>query len=255
MKYCKIFLILLISASCASSKVLEVKPIYWTSEKEDGYYEDYHSNGNIHFQYFIKNGLYDSVFRDYYLSGQLEFERNFRNGYAAGPRYYFYDNGILSSVVFFENGLKNGEAIQFRKDSTIEKQGTYKDGLTHGSYVRYRKNSQKKFQTSYANGIRNGFQYLYNVKGNPTSRWTYVDGKREKMFKQYVYHKNDSLKTSYYTTVFKQADQTLKSYHDNGLLHEIGEIKNNKREGEWIEYDRNGEIVERAFYIKGKKQK
>ena len=42
-------------------------------------------------------------------------------------------------------------------------------------------------------------------------------------------------------------------YHDNGLIHQEGFIKNNKPHGKWIAYNRKGQKVALARYNKGDK--
>ena len=40
-------------------------------------------------------------------------------------------------------------------------------------------------------------------------------------------------------------------FYSNGLPKYVGEMRNNQRNGEGIEYDTNGEILEQGFYVNG----
>lgn len=55
-------------------------------------------------------------------------------------------------------------------------------------------------------------------------------------------------------TFVKKGNQTeVVTYHDNGIIAQQGQLKNNKPHGEWVSYDQQGRKLTMGTYVDGVK--
>lgn len=209
-----------------------IMPVPLESEQENGLYKSVYPNGKLLSTYYVKDGFIDSVYKEYYKYGLLKVE-----GY-------------------YKKGLLNGCRKTYRRNGTLKWETYYKDGLLNGKAVKYRKNGIKKLEVNYKDGFLHGYDIFFNKRELMTYQGENDMGKSKKEWKSCYYYSNDSLKKSYYRFgLFKMADSTYYEYHPNGKLKIIGNYSNHKKDGEWLYYDSYGNIIEKVYFIEGKKQK
>ncbi|MEM7032886.1 MAG: hypothetical protein AAF629_25275 [Chloroflexota bacterium] len=113
--------------------------------------------------------------------------------------------------------------------------GEYKNDKKHGPWIMYYANGNKRSEGTYDEGIKVGEWRLYHKNGTLSSEATFVNGKY----------------TGYYC-----------SYHDNGEKFRegyynayTGKSSDGTKDGEWTQYDRDGNIEHVNVYKRGSKVK
>lgn len=109
------------------------------------------------------------------------------------------------------------------------------------------------------NGKKHGPWITYYANGTVQSKGTYEEGK--KVGRWLLYHKNGVIKSEA-TFVNGVYSSYYCSYHDNGVKFREGYYNeyagvsaDGTKDGEWIQYDRNGNIEHKNVYKRGSKVK
>ena len=68
---------------------------YNTNGKKHGYWEEYYSNGNLHYKGNYTNGKIHGYWEQYYYNGKLYYKGNFVNGKRHGYFEEYYNKTFL----------------------------------------------------------------------------------------------------------------------------------------------------------------
>jgi antitoxin component YwqK of YwqJK toxin-antitoxin module len=212
-----------------------------------GSYEEYHNNGNIKTKYTLVNPsgykpLRNGELLEYYYNGNIMRRENYINGIKIGKQEFFHENGKLGIVYFNNSYGKHGPYLSYFNDGKIEEKSEFNNGVLNGEREEYEQNISTnpdvneyylKLKEYYSNGIRVGKFETFSSVGKIVSG-NYINGKKEGVWKEF---------TSYDMRTQKKYDYT---YLERVLIY-----KNNKLNGEQLEYYPNGNIKSKMNYENG----
>ncbi len=158
---------------------------------------------------------------------QVNNEEVERNGYVT----FHYSNGKISSEGIMKNGKPDGYWKTYYNTGVLKSEGNRKNFLLDGEWIFYDNLGDTTKKINFVLGKKNGFIYSYYPGKERTGKIAGIEAKE-----LYVNDKLEGL--SYY-------------YYENGKLKEIIEYSNNKKNGESIEYDKDGRIITKKQYRKG----
>jgi antitoxin component YwqK of YwqJK toxin-antitoxin module len=102
------------------------------TEKEDGPYEIFFSNGVLKSKVFIKDNKRNGPWNVYFKSGRMSEIGTWKDNNLHGDWCRFYDLGISGSIKreegIFKNGKLDGVHTTYYKDGRIVQQRLYKNG-------------------------------------------------------------------------------------------------------------------------------
>ena len=218
---------------------------------------EYHDNGRIKAQGFIKDGQKDGVWKLYSSRGKLVKSVTYANGkiirdegsskkdtlekLREGAYMTFHDNGRVQEKGNFEKNKKTGEWREYDDRGTITAITIYEKGqvlFTQNpnmvkSYTSYHNNGRIKEQGMLKGTVRNGEWRLYGKRGKLLRKTNYYQGK--------IVDQNSTRIIDSFVT-----------YHNNGFVKEEGILKMGQRDGIWMMYDDDGDHVETVTYNNGK---
>lgn len=147
---------------------------------------------------------------------------------------------VLAAAALADGPPKDGKHVEKWPDGKPRVEAHYKDGKLHGTYRRWHANGQLAAEEEYENGKWNGRRANWHENGQVLFDWRYREGKLEEgVWKSY--HSNGALWTSHKMGIGgKFPDQYQIAYHDNGKVEYRGWWKNEKQEGKWEYFHRNG---------------
>ncbi len=172
------------------TKQLQMKGTYSSlnPEKEDGYFEWYHSNGKLKHKGNYENGNSIGEHLWYGDNGNLEAKENYKNGKLDGVYEEYHPNGKLMSKSSFVEGLQSGWTIYYREDGSIQSEGNFKQGKRDGEWKYYNESGKligtSAFKTDYEIKEANIFLSL------PNDEWSLSD-KSDKGFTKYIFKRNE----------------------------------------------------------------
>jgi antitoxin component YwqK of YwqJK toxin-antitoxin module len=186
----------------------------------------------------LKTGLW----RSYHKNGKLASTGVYRKNIAVGQWLTYYDNGNRSFVATFDfNGVMKGQWRSYYPSGKLRQTGIARGHGYNwiqqpwpvGSWTAYWENGK----------IQSQFQYDDESKHRGTNRTYYDNGQ-----KQFVVETKNGI-----------LDGEYKFYYDNGQLYLTGVAKGSGykflehpiKEGLWLTYDRNGNIVDAGIYKAG----
>ncbi len=89
--------------------------------KREGFWVNYHSNGELKSKGEFKNGKKEGPWVKHYNNKQLKSKGNFKNGKKEGFRVKYYRSGQLKSKGNFKNGKKEGFWESYSSEGIIDK--------------------------------------------------------------------------------------------------------------------------------------
>lgn len=231
-------------------------------DPNNGFKKEYDEDGNLQYEFFLKNGKIEGKAKSYFVNGKISTEYNFKNSLKEGINfdfYYFEDSDDVIKVVSnFKNGKKNGREISYFENANekyIIGINNYKNDILEGkSFQAKGKNIKEKY---YSNGALNGNYKEYvdlktfllggiakiDTLALPKTlilEQNYVNDKLNGAVKEYDLtgslttegFYSDSLKTGtwkfYYDVVMDEKD--IKLEH-SGKLYRVSEYANDKLNG------------------------
>lgn len=148
-----------------------------------------------------------------------------------GYNMIYYPNGSLQSEGKLVNGKPEGYWINYYPTGVIKSEGQRKNFKLDSIWIFYAITGDTLKKISYLNGKKNGYSNEYFTKAeNPA----YVGNLKSKE----LYVEDKKAGPSYY-------------YYEEGLLKEKILFDNNKRDGNGIEYAKDGRIITVYKYRKG----
>jgi antitoxin component YwqK of YwqJK toxin-antitoxin module len=167
------------------------------------------------------------------------------NGIKNGEAKYFYETGELKKTVNFVNNKEEGKAVEYERDGRVITLITYRNGFIYSEerINRYDSNGKRtgiwkdmysanlvKEEGNWSNGLRNGVFKFFDKKGNLDRLEKYEDG----------------------ILVIDEASTAIldvrQEYFDDGTIKSSGPFREGKRQGNFREYDRNGNEIGGVLY-------
>jgi antitoxin component YwqK of YwqJK toxin-antitoxin module len=136
-KVLTVLTVCLVFTSCSQDRVLKEELInkgtqesplfYYNGELFTGVEFDVYTNGQLKYEYTIKDGIYSGLVQNWYENGQLLSEGKAKNNIYDGLIKEWYENGQLRSEMFYSNGLKQKEKLwgkngELRQEIDYEKE-------------------------------------------------------------------------------------------------------------------------------------
>jgi len=155
-------------------------------------------------------------------------EEMVKNGYTK----VYYPNGKVSSEGMMKNGLPDGYWKTYFPTGVIKSEGNRRNHMLDSIWVFYNEMGDTLQKVDFVMGKRNGYvtEYKYQDIQDPMRRGTIVS--RE------LYVNDKRAGKSYY-------------YYETGQLKEVVDYLDNKKNGNYVEYDRKGNVITLQRYING----
>jgi antitoxin component YwqK of YwqJK toxin-antitoxin module len=83
-------------------------------------------------EYNTKDNIIDGFYREWHKNGNLKIECEFKNGNGDGQYTEYYSNGVLANDKSYKEGKLNGSAHDYDTLGVLISDGNYKDGLFTG---------------------------------------------------------------------------------------------------------------------------
>jgi len=132
-------------------------------DKKEGFFKNYHENGQLKEEGNFINGKKDGLWKFYYENGQLEKEVNYKDDKLDGSYKVYHENNQLECDVSFKNGKQNdGEIISYHDNGTISRSVTLAEGQFEGEFNEWHKNGVLSRQGYYEKGEIHGPYKLIN---------------------------------------------------------------------------------------------
>ena len=96
--------------------------------KKEGFWKEYHDDGQLYEKIYFKNGIRET-YEKYYKSGLLDGKGNFKHGNLDGLWSWYHENGNLHTSRTYTNGVKQGLEEWFNTDGSLQSSSIYKDGI------------------------------------------------------------------------------------------------------------------------------
>ena len=179
------------------------------------------------------------------------------------PVSYYDSTGVLKYSASYENQQLNGPVIVYDEDGLKTMVMEYKDGLKHGSNTTYYPDGRVHEIWPYRFGEIDGKAYSYHPNGKP--EWT-KGFRKGKFFGEHILRDSTGvLFNGEYTTVFQMGrgqysttcingrpHREFTVLWNNGLQGYTGHYNMGYAEGEFVYYDKVGNVIYRDYYEKGK---
>jgi antitoxin component YwqK of YwqJK toxin-antitoxin module len=162
---------------------------------------------------------------------------------------YFEDGSVKSSIPYRfgkENGLCKYYFINAPHPLKIEVE--MRNGKRHGNFTKYYINGRLETRCTYQNDLLEGVEECYHIKGYRTSVINYLHGKKHGQYVSYYPNGEVVEQGCFYEDLF---DGDWFYYDDRGVL--IGEGHYEKGTGVQKGYNLNGNLIKEIHYKDNKK--
>lgn len=211
----------------------------------NGEYEEYHDNGNIKVNGYIKNGVSDSLWTYYYPDGVLKSEGYEKNGQKNGEWKSYYENGVVSETGSYKGGKPVGNWQYFHENGRISSEGVQKEGKKDGKWSYYYDTGELKGESDFAAG--DGDFKEYYPSGKLKSKGKVKNGK------------NSGYWEYYYETGEKEGEADYDNgsgkyvgYYPDGTKKMEGNVNDGAKVGTWSLYDEQGVLTGKYINIQEK---
>ncbi len=189
----------------------------------------------------LLNEKAESKYISYYLNGRIEKIADYKSGYMNGLSVRWYKNGqIKDSAIYRWDTAQIYETTIFKSayydNGNRRKVETYDtNGVRNGIWTEYYENGQIKIKQQFTSLENSGYQRIF---GKRIGDYTF-------------YYKNGQVRFSIKYDNGKFVDGIFWEYYDDGSKKQSGELKNELRDGEWIEWHENGDLKSKGNYKSG----
>lgn len=154
--------------------LMGIKPIiesktnkYDRLKRKQGYWVDYHENGNLRSKGNYKNNKENGVWEYYDDKGLLRSKGNYVNGNPIGVWEEYYENSKLySRGKFINKYIEDGIWEYYHPNGKLWSKGNYKNGVMDGSWVWYDENGGIMSRVKYIKGIKQTIEDTETTQNN-----------------------------------------------------------------------------------------
>ena len=167
------------------------------------------------------NGKVDGLFTFWYKNGQKSYEENYKDGIKIGKWTGWHENGNISSEKYYNNNKRDGKWNSRYENGYKQVEGIYRDGVPDGLEIYWHKSGQKYREITYKYGKIDGLDI----------HW-YDNGEKKK---EGLYRNGILISEKYWTHGCMDNGEYI-LFYKNGEILLRGNLKNNRFQGEFIEY-------------------
>lgn len=245
---------------------------YFTGGNLDSIYKSYFKVGEKLLEYYIpyEDGQIDGDVLEYYANGDLYQKVRYVSDEKQGLEVTFFYNKRPSSEIYYVNGKLDGSYKSYHLNGKIFEVGQSRSGASEGSWKTYYSNGILQSDAVYEKGkLTDNYQY-YDMDGILHYTYRYKKGD---IIAYTFYNKDGSVLRAgkkkggefYYEGFSPKGNITSaglydisggktgewKFYTDNGVLSNEGTFTENKIEGDYFNYYKNGNIAFITPYKEG----
>ncbi|MCD8044624.1 MAG: toxin-antitoxin system YwqK family antitoxin [Tannerellaceae bacterium] len=241
----------------------------------NGDYKEYYPSGEIKLHYVYKMEKPEGINRYYYKNGKIRTESRWSAGktYADEIKEY-HSTGRLVSVstsvnvngnigflckIFDENGNLQGELTKvndkkhgvckiYFPSGILKEEAVYNNDQPEGIHKTFYENGTPEWVLPYERGERHGECVLYYPSGTIGKSLHMVYGKKTGI--ETVFYE-DGKTESEVTWVDDKREGVFRHYYPSGAFKDEGYFRNDKLDGEFITYKKNGKINKKMNYKDG----
>ena len=198
--------------------------------------------------YYTKdtNQPYSGPVFSLYENGKKKEEGSFKDGkMISKTKWKWYKNGQMWSEGNFKDGKVNGTFTFWYENGQKNYEENYKDGIKIGLWRGWYENGQKNIEKIYKDDKRDGLWITWYENGQKSSEGTFKDGVQDELemywyengqkYREITYQDGELINERYWTEDgFNNGE--LIFYFKTGEIWKKGNLKEGKREGEFITY-------------------
>lgn len=162
----------------------------------------------------------------------------------------YFDDGSVKSSIPYRFGKEHGTCKYYfiNRPHPLKIKVEMRNGKRHGDFVKYYINGRLETRCTYQNDLLEGVEECYHIKGYRTSVTNYLHGKKHGRY--VLYYPNGEIveQGDFYEDLF---DGDWLYYDDRGVL--IGEGHYDKGTGVQKGYNLNGNLIRVVHYKDNKK--
>jgi uncharacterized protein len=113
--------------------------------------EHYAATGVLSSEYWLKNGLKDSIMTVFDKNGGKAGDLRFRNDKQEGRTVYFYPSGKLREEQFYVNGKKEGKVKIWYENGQLQMESDYAHDRLNGAFKRWNPDGSLIVETLFSN--------------------------------------------------------------------------------------------------------
>lgn len=183
--------------------VLTGEGILDTAGLKQGFWKEYHPNGELKSQGTYMNGKRVDEWTFFHPNKTVEQKGKYdKKGKAQGPWKWFYESGNILREENYRNGLQDGMMTEYSDSGKVITKGEYIDGLKEGPWMLelpeyreegtykadkrdglwkhyYTETNTLRFQGKFIDGVPDGLQQFYYPNGKEKQKGKYVGGAKE----------------------------------------------------------------------------
>jgi len=198
---------------------------------QDGEYTVYYyDNGRVSSEGYMLEGKPTGYWKTYFPSGQIKSE-GIRQGFELDSVWTFYtEEGLPSTKITYLNGEKTGELLTYQAGVLFEKVRLEK-GTRVGEAEIYYPTGELHKRIPYENGEEDGDGFEYARDGRVITLLKYSEG-----------YLRNAQKINRYDSAGNKRGKWI-TFHPNGLIHVEGTYMNDKKNGIFKTFDKNGDLI------------
>jgi antitoxin component YwqK of YwqJK toxin-antitoxin module len=197
--------------------------VYDCSIGPKGIFEVYSSAGQLVRQAYYSRGVMHGL-SSTWQGGVLRSQYNYRSNELHGTSGEWNERGILINECNYENDYSYGESRSWTDDGVLSKVENYVNGVRNGIQHSYHRNGKISEESIVSNGMLVGKVKTFYESGEPFE----------------IYEVDEC----------KQGEYRM--FHENGQLKIQCEYNKDELDGEYKEWDEEGNLVLERFYVEGK---
>jgi len=209
------------------------------AQPDDGFHQYFHPNGKVSSEGYLVNGQPEGYWKAYYDTGVIRSEGN-RLRHQLDSVWRFYDpKGRLMQEITYSEDERNGPMRRFAADGGLLSEEHFLNDKREGEAHYYHDDGSLHKLIPFKDGVEDGKGYEYADDGRIITIFHYGAGmlrRREEINR---------------TDANGLRQGTWKEFHPNGRLHSEGNYVDDRRNGIFKIYDREGNLKDLVKYDLG----
>ena len=148
------------------------------------------------------------------------------------------------------SGLKQGKWVKMWNNGMVKYRGQFRDDKPYGEFKYFYPSGKLKVVLEYSEDGSRAHNISYYENGKKMAEGDFVDQKKEGKWK-YFSEEDEKLILEENYKNGKLNGEAVTYYHDSGKPFEILEYKNGVKDGEWMKYFPEGQLMTETFYKNG----
>jgi antitoxin component YwqK of YwqJK toxin-antitoxin module len=219
---------------------------------KQGYWEET-TNGFLSKGQYL-NDVKDGSWTTYTSKGIVSKVETYKLGKKEGITINIDDNGYFKGESYYMNDQLNGISRTYSVGARILTETNYKNGVINGTKKTFYESGKTQEDSYYRYGVHDSTTKWYNSKGILLAEYNYKNGVFNGVNKTYSDSGNVIKEETYTLNVLNGA---YKEYFDvaGSKVKISGTYKNGLKDGDWIEFDEKGTVLQTHSWKKGEMKK